>query len=146
MSWIRLTIKSELEEVVLIGQSLGAVCESFGCKEDILHRIQIAVVEAVTNVIRHAYKSASGHEVNVTVNYNSSRLDVDVEDNGSAMDAEHVELLQHGSSAFDFDPSDLDKVPEGGLGLEIIHRSSDRVEYFRSESSNRLRMTMYTDK
>jgi anti-sigma regulatory factor (Ser/Thr protein kinase) len=41
----------------------------------------------------------------------------------------------------DFDPADVEHLPEGGMGLFIIHNVMDRVEYHRHGERNTFSMT-----
>ncbi len=140
VKWIRLTIASELEGATLVGQSVHAICVHLGLDETTTFGIELCVVESVTNAIRHGYKLAAGNEVTVNLAVFDTRVEVEVADEGLSMPEANVQALRQGSSVFDFDENDLDSVPEGGMGLQIIHATMDGVDYVTDGKTNRLRM------
>ena len=105
--------------------------------------MELCAVEAVTNAIKHAYRGAGGHEVSVEVSFTRERLDLDVRDQGMSMPAAQALKLRSGSQVFDFDPSDLEAIPEGGMGLEIIRREMARHPIRRRVDSIVCRLTKF---
>ena len=97
-------------------------------------RVELAMVEAVNNVVRHAYHGEPGHTVEVTVTVDGDRLALEVADEGTPMPP-------HGTPVLDFDPADLANLPEGGMGLYLIHSVMDTVEYQSRDGRNVLVMT-----
>src|SRR5688500_4926911 len=93
------------------------------------YRVELCAVEAVTNAIRHAYGNQPGDEVSVTVVMRDNQLEVEVADTGLAMLAAQVSRLRYGSDVFDFDARERACVPEGGMGLQIMHEAMDEVSY-----------------
>ena len=125
----------------MVGQSVHAICRHIGLDETSVFQVELCVVESVTNAIRHGYKLAAGNEVTVVLSVSAGTVQVEVSDDGEPMPPESRTALCQGSTVFDFDAADLDSVPEGGMGLQIIHATMDRVEYSTDGIKNRLRMT-----
>ncbi len=138
--WINFQIKSELQEVVLLTKAIHSVCGYLGITEEHVFRIEISIVEAVTNAIRHAYLLKPDQEISVSLTCNGSRVELEVADRGIPMKPEQVERLRGGSQLLDFDECDIAALPEGGMGLDIIHKSMDEVDYVSTEGQNRCRM------
>jgi serine/threonine-protein kinase RsbW len=105
--------------------------------------LELCAVEGVTNAIKHAYRSVPGNEVSLEVSFNRQRIDLDVRDQGTSMPEEHIQKLRNGSSVFAFDPADLSKIPEGGMGLEIIRQQMDEASYSACCGTNCLRLTKF---
>ncbi|MEO8128771.1 MAG: ATP-binding protein, partial [Bryobacteraceae bacterium] len=105
--------------------------------------LELCTVEAVTNAIKHAYGDTPGHEVSIELLLNNERLDVAVFDQGQSIPKEHLAKLSESSRVFEFDPSDLGAIPEGGMGLEIIRQEMDEVSYSTDNGTNCLRMTKF---
>ena len=78
-----------------------------------LSDVKLALTEACTNSVRHAYHDAAG-VVEILYELHPDRLIVEVSDNGEGF----------------VPPSDRDSegLAEGGLGLEIIRAVSDELE------------------
>ncbi len=134
---IRLTIDSDLDKVVLLARAVRALCTGVLPPED-ADAVELALVEAVNNVIRHGYAGRPGEDVEVGVALHPDRVVVEVVDHAQPMDGALVEAAS--AARFDFDPADLDAVPESGMGLALIRMSMDEVEYRAEGGANRLRM------
>jgi serine/threonine-protein kinase RsbW len=133
VSSIKLLVGSRLANVRLLGLAVHAFCTYLHFGETEAYQVQLALVEAVTNVIRHAYDGQPGQEVEVTVTLRPQCLSFQVKDTG-------VPLPVLKPPALDFDPRDVQHLPEGGMGLVIVHRVMDRVEYRRVGETNILTM------
>jgi serine/threonine-protein kinase RsbW len=143
MSRFRLTVDSNLKNVFLISVFVRAVCDRLGMNVDDSFSVDVCVVEAVTNAIKHAYLGAPGKEISVEVSATPERLDLYVRDQGQTMPEEHRAKLLNGSGILDFDPLNLEGVPEGGMGLQIIHQLIDQAAYSTEGGTNCLRLTKF---
>jgi len=146
LSRLRIAIDSNLEEVFLVSLVIRAVCSHLGLDELPTAEVELCAVEAATNAIKHAYGGKRGREVSVVLSFTDQYLDLEIRDEGLSMPLEQQERLRNGSAVLAFEPSDLASVPEGGMGLEIIRRTMDRVEYSTDGGSNQLRLTKFIGK
>ncbi len=116
---------SEIREYILMCLEGTA----FNQKE--LTSILLVIEEACTNVIRHAYLYGPG-KIRIEVSLTYDKVEFQIIDSGRA---------------FDFDAAgtpDLDRYVEtsrkGGLGLYLIRKIMDEVQYFTVQGENRLRL------
>ncbi len=98
--------------------------------------VTLAVDEAMTNIIRHAYRSQKDQPINVICR----RIDADGD--GKPRTGLEITLVDYGPAV---DPTQLsarplDEIRPGGLGLHFIRESMDVVSYTRADSANRLRL------
>lgn len=133
ISSIKLVIDSRLENVRLLGLAVQAFCVYLNFDETEAFQTQLALVEGVTNIIRHAYDGQPGREVEVTITLYPQCLSFQIIDTGQPLPALNLKALE-------FDPSDVSHLPEGGMGMVIMHHVMDRVEYRRIGESNILTM------
>ena len=140
MQQITLTIASRLDAVPLLGQLVSSMCSSAGFSPVEGSRVEVCVVEAVNNVIKHAYGEDPGRAVEVEISLFPDKLVFDVLDSGRSADsAENLHAdYRH---AFDVDGDHLDELPESGRGLAIIQEVMDSFEYSSSPERNRFRLT-----
>jgi serine/threonine-protein kinase RsbW len=134
---VRLTIESRAAELHRIGEALGPICTALGMSGEERGRVELAVVEAVTNVIRHAYGNRPGHPIEVALEASPGCLVVEVRDHGQAMAAEalaHAQLPEAGRAG-------SVELRDGGLGLGILKAVMDAVEYGAEGDANVLRLT-----
>lgn len=140
MGQITLTINSRLEDVLLIGMAVNRLSAAFLSKED-SWRIELSVVEAVTNVIKHAYLYTPDKEVSVSLNFQDDRLRIKVMDRGCAMDPRL--LKERDARIFCFSRGNVQALPEGGMGIALINQIMDEVCYERDRGRNTLTLTKY---
>ena len=140
MSRIRLIIGSDLKDAALVGQSVHAICRHLELPDEVIYGVELCVVEGVTNAIKHAYRLGTDHEVSVVLSIVSDRVEIEIVDYGLPMPEDKVNALRQGSSVLDFDEHDRLNLPEGGMGLQIMHLTMDHVDYVSDGGVNRLQM------
>ena len=79
---LTLTIESTLENARILGMAVNKVCESLELDDVVRAHIELCVVEAVTNSIRHAYEGKSSQEVSVRIVADPHCLELFVIDSG----------------------------------------------------------------
>jgi serine/threonine-protein kinase RsbW len=131
---IKLVIESALENVPLVGLSVNNICRHANFSEAVSSQIDLCVVEAVTNCVKHAYNQMPGHKVEVDISLYDDRISFSISDHG-----EHMEIFQ--TPRLEFDPEDVEHLPEGGMGLYIIHQTMDEVSYKTEAGKNTLTLT-----
>ncbi|HEX5780406.1 MAG TPA: ATP-binding protein [Solirubrobacteraceae bacterium] len=118
---MRLSLPARPDSLGVIRHVLGAFAEALRLPPDLVEDIRLAVTEAATNVVRHAYDGEDG-PIDVIVRPSRDRLEIVISDRGRGM-APSPDL-------------------EGpGLGLPLIAALADSVELQEaSVSGSRLRM------
>jgi serine/threonine-protein kinase RsbW len=111
---VQLTIPAKAEYITLCRLALTGISRLRPLGEETLADLKLALTEACSNSVRHAYTSGEGH-VEITYELHPDRLVVEVTDDGEGFDP---------SSARDAD-GDL---TEGGLGIAIIRSIADELE------------------
>jgi serine/threonine-protein kinase RsbW len=112
---IRLTLPARPENVAVVRHVLGALAEALDLPRALTEDVRLAVTEACTNVVRHAYTDGDG-TIDVVARPKGSELEVIVEDTGRGLG-----------------PSPDTSGP--GLGLPLIAALADRLEIDRSMSA-----------
>src|SRR5262249_46271892 len=129
---VRLTIPARPEYITLGRLALTAIAGVRPLSDETLHDLKLALTEACTNSVKHAYGDDGG-SVDIHYELLSDRLAVEVDDAGSGFD------LGNGRSA-------ADELEEGGLGIEIIRAVTDEVEIAEREGGgSRLRFVKLLD-
>ena len=132
-----------------LAQIRGAVADrarKAGFDEEEIAKIELAVGEACSNIVKHAY--AAGKEWCRRNRDPQIRLDVRNENDHLV-----IELNDHGAR-FDFasyHPTDIDRnlreMDAGGYGIAIIRQFMDDVQYSSNDQTgNTLRMVKYLKK
>ena len=130
---IRLSIDSRLEQVRVLSGALRGIGQELSLSEEQLGQLELMMVEAVNNVIEHAYQMQHGNDVQVRVEYSPQDVHLVISDQGHAMpDALHTETREMPN------PEDL---PEGGWGMGLIHLLADSIRYSRDAKGNHLHVS-----
>jgi serine/threonine-protein kinase RsbW len=136
---ITLVIESRLDNVSLFGVAVKGICDYLSLDKLDSYYIELCAVEAVTNVIRHAYGSRPGHKVEVTLSVLRGDMIFRVSDTGAHMDIKKAHV-------FHFEPGKPHTIPESGMGLFFIHSLMDEVTYETSEGRNILTLRKHLAK
>jgi anti-sigma regulatory factor (Ser/Thr protein kinase) len=82
---LEITLPARPENVAVVRHLLGGVGDALGVDPEILDDIRLAVSEACTNAVVHAYEDSSPGHVDVIVTNEGADLDVVVRDHGRGM-------------------------------------------------------------
>ena len=128
-----ISVQASTKHLAEVRNFVAKHASEFGFKKQDVADIRLAVDEAYTNIIKHAYKNDDHKSVDIELGYNSSKLWISLLDTGDA-----------------FDPSDYSKPDvrqkikekkRGGVGVYLITKLMDNVEYHTEGSVNEIRMT-----
>lgn len=116
-----ISVKSRTENLSLIRDFVSSKTSDAGLAKDEIENVMLAVDEACTNIIKHAYNSFPDGEIVIKLEYNSDKLLVTIIDHGSTFDPNGIP-----------DP-DLQKYYRdgrvGGLGMFLMKTLMDDVKY-----------------
>lgn len=132
-----ITLDNDIEQVPTLADFVDQVCEEVGIDLAVAIQMNLAMEEAVVNVMSYAYpEETEGH---VTI---------------EATDADHVLTFTITDSGKPFDPTAKAEVdttlsaeerPIGGLGIHLVRQLMDSVNYERSDGKNILTLRKKID-
>jgi serine/threonine-protein kinase RsbW len=111
---VLLTIPARAEYITLCRLALTGISRLRPLGEETLADLKLALTEACSNSVRHAYGDGEGH-VDIRYELHPDRLVVEVTDDGEGFEP-------GGSRESD------DELTEGGLGIAIIRSVADDLE------------------
>ncbi len=123
---VRLTIPAKAEYITLGRLALAGLARVTPLPEEALADLKLALTEACSNCVRHAYGDGDG-TVEIVYELHADRVVVEVADSG-------------GGFAPDEQSADDDELTEGGLGIAIIRAVTDDVEIGEREPSGGSRL------
>lgn len=128
-----LSVSSQVENLPEIADFIEQAARSSGLNENQIYDVQMAVDEACTNVIQHAYHGRKDGTMEITCEQRGKEFVVVIQDFGEPFDPNKV------SKPRTRDP--LSRRNIGGLGIFFMHKLMDRVSFdFSSGNGNRLTM------
>ncbi len=129
-------IESRTDRLIAVREFVSASARKFGFSDEEVSKIALAVDEACTNIIKHAYKFDPTKDITVTIRPRRRTFEVSIRDTGR-----------------EFNPSDimapdmkeyLTHYRKGGLGIYLMKSLMDKVEYdIDPGKKNEVRLTKY---
>lgn len=117
----KLKVKSRTENLSIIRDFISSSAAEAGITSDVVENIILAVDEACTNIIKHAYKSFPEGELIIKTKSTLSRFIISITDFGSSFEADTIP------------EPDLQKYYRqkrvGGLGMYLMKTLMDDVKY-----------------
>lgn len=130
------TIKSQTEKLLEVREFVSRAARKFGFSDEEASKIVLAVDEACTNIIKHAYQYDPNHDIHISIRTNRGAFEVLIEDEGKSFNPLAIkppDLKQH-----------LKQYRRGGLGVYLMKTLMDEVEYnLTPGKKNVVRLTKY---
>lgn len=105
--------------------SLAEVIEEFGQNHNIpdaqIYFVNLEIDELMTNYVTHAYPRVRRPRMKITLRAFANKLVLMVEDSGppfNPLDVPEADLTP-----------DVNKRPDGGMGLHLVRKYADRIDY-----------------
>jgi len=111
---VRLTIPAKAEYITLCRLALTGISRLQPLSEETLADLKLALTEACSNSVRHAYRDGDGR-VEIVYELEPDRLAIEVTDDGAGFEARRP-------------LADDEELSEGGLGIAIIRAIADELE------------------
>ena len=115
MRSVRLRVPARAEYVALARLALSGLADIVALPEELLADLKLALTEAVSNSVRHAYADGAGF-VSIAYELSGDALTVEVVDDGQGFDPNRPPTLEG------------EELTEGGLGIAIIRAIADEFE------------------
>lgn len=119
----RLIIDSQPEALAEARDWLADRASRAGFPPDTVTDLKLALTEAVSNVMLHAYGGEPGHQIILSLVTDDQALTLTIRDFGRPFDASHYQT------------PDLSEPQEGGYGIFLIHSLMDEVRYDTSSGA-----------
>jgi serine/threonine-protein kinase RsbW len=128
-----LRIPSQTENLEIIREFVTKIARKVGFRDEETGKIELAVDEACTNVIEHAYGGEDKGDIEASVRIERGGLTITLVDHGKPFDPASVPE----PTIIADDPS---KIKTGGLGLHLMRKVMDEVTFSFGDGRNTLVM------
>ena len=133
---LEISVANDLEEIAGTAEKVDAYCESHALSPDIAYAVNLSIDEILTNTISYGYDDEEPHRIELVLRLEPDALVIVIVDDSRPFDPTVTP-----------DPdieASLDERDVGGLGLFLVHRMMDRVEYERAGDRNVVTLTKRT--
>jgi len=134
METLCLKVPNRLDEIGPLARGAAAFLHSNQVDPDAAFAVDLALEEMVSNVIKHGYKDGDSQHICIRIDVGQDQIMLMVEDSGPPFNP--LELPEP-----DLDKP-VDQRPIGGLGVFLVRKTVDRMEYERQRDRNILRITV----
>lgn len=127
-----ITLPNDVQEIPRLTDFVDEVCEAMNFDMNTTMKLNLAIEEAVVNVIDYAYPEGTKGDVTIDVEVDDEWLTFVISDSG-----------------IPFDPTLKDEVDItlpveerriGGLGIHLVRQIMDSISYERTDGTNVLRL------
>ena len=129
MKEINLNIVSEYHSVLDINKTIRQILTAENVEKHICNAVEICLTEALNNIIKHAYSGNNTKVIDISLRKDTNYLEIELRDEGIPREKLVVNELN-------FDPSDINSLPESGMGLFIIKQLMDEMNYYSLNGKN----------
>lgn len=138
--FLQLIIPSRKKDSRLIGQAVHIFCLHLGLDEIESYHLELATVEAIHNIVNHAYKNCPDCIIKVYVKGMNDKIIFTLIDQGQPADFPLTKNCP-------VQPEEgISNLPESSMGIYIINSVMDSVKYDVFENKNILTMVKYLPK
>lgn len=116
-----LVVKSSTDNLSIIREFTKASAAECGCSDELTGKIILAVDEACTNIIKHAYKYSSSGDIDISIKHSKSKLIISITDSGEHFNSDAVPMPNLAEYQ--------KQKKSGGLGIFLMKKLMDEVNY-----------------
>lgn len=132
-----LTLKNDLKQVPELNQFVALISNEMNIDAALATQIKLAVEEAVVNVMDYAYPVGTQGDITIDAHYNRRMVKFIITDSGKSFDPTKGGSVDTTLSAEDR--------PIGGLGIFLVRKLMDSINYERVDGKNILTLTKLLD-
>ena len=125
-----LRIPNLLEQIPPASELAAAWLLSRGAPDSHIHFVRLAIDEVVSNCVKYGYADSHEHHIEIELGFERETLEIVFIDDGRAFNP-----LDHPAPDTSLP---VEERPIGGLGIHLLRKMADRLEYRRVEGRNRL--------
>jgi sigma-B regulation protein RsbU (phosphoserine phosphatase) len=129
---VSVLFKNNLAEIARLGQVVAEFADSHHLPADLAFAVNVALEEILTNTISYGYEDNGEHTILTRLSCEEGEVIAEVEDEGRPFNP--LEVAEPDIS------KSLEERPVGGLGIHLVRKLMDSVEYRRQRGKNLLVM------
>lgn len=126
----RLTIRNILQEIPSATELAADWLLTRGVTEHHTHFARLVIDEVVSNCVKYGYRDTVEHFIDIELGHDGENILVTIIDDGHPFNP-----LEHPEPDTSLP---IEERPIGGLGIHLLRKIADHIEYDRTDGRNRL--------
>jgi anti-sigma regulatory factor (Ser/Thr protein kinase) len=127
-----LTLPNDIETIPTLSQFIDECAETVGLDSSLTMALNLAIEEAVVNVMLYAYPEGTVGDVTIRFSATGEELEIVITDSGTPFDPTQCQDADITLS--------VEERPIGGLGIFLERQLMDAISYRRADGHNILTM------
>lgn len=123
-----ITLPNDVQATTELGMFVDEVCENVGFDMSTTFKLNLAIEEAVVNVMSYAYPAGTKGDVDIYAEADDEQLKFVISDSGTPFDPTQKGEVDTTLSA--------EERGIGGLGIHLIRQIMDTINYERVDGKN----------
>jgi len=130
-----LSVEASTSHLAKVRDFVAEHAAKHGFNQKEISEIRLAVDEAYTNIIKHAYKNDPENLVTIYLGFDNDSFWISLQDKGESFDRASYKTPDL--------MTQIKQKKRGGMGVYLIHKLMDQVQYNRKGQFNEIRMEKY---
>lgn len=124
----QIILQNDIQQVPRLAEFIDEVCETAGLDMATTMKLNLAIEEAVVNVMNYAYPQGTVGDINIEVQVDNNQLEFIISDSGTPFDPTTKAEVDTTLSA--------EERTIGGLGIHLVRNIMDSINYERVNGKN----------
>ena len=124
----QIILQNDVQQVPRLAEFIDEVCETAGLDMATTMKLNLAIEEAVVNVMNYAYPQGTVGDINIEAKGDDNLLEFIISDTGTPFDPTTKAEVDTTLSA--------EERPIGGLGIHLVRNIMDSINYERANGKN----------
>jgi anti-sigma regulatory factor (Ser/Thr protein kinase) len=130
---LALSIKNDFDQLPAASEAISEFLSEHGAPADAVYLADLTLEELVTNIVKYGYDDENEHRIDITVVLDDGGMRLCICDDGhpfNPLDAPDPDTTLAAEDR-----------PIGGLGIHLVRKMTDQVEYERRDDRNFVTIT-----
>ena len=131
----QIIVPAQINYLPVLRNFIARIASKYRFSKSEINALTISVDEACTNIIKHGYRHIQSGSITININVKKDSLVVELVDYGASFDPNQVSdpnITQY-----------IENGKKGGLGIFIMKKFLDDIQYVASEKANILRLVKF---
>jgi sigma-B regulation protein RsbU (phosphoserine phosphatase) len=121
-------VRNDPSELQRVNRTVTEFAKKHGLASELVYRVKLVLEEIITNIISYGYEDISEHEISVRLSWKDPRIEIEIKDDGRPFNPLEAPQPDIGKP--------LVERQIGGLGIHLVRKMMDDLEYRRESDRN----------